>query len=127
MLDREFGAVSRTQKPMSLLMIDVDLFKDLNDAIGHVAGDEYLVRIANELYRKLPRATDFVARYGGKEFAAILPATDEAGAIVIAEKVRQGVADLKLRTCLRSPEQQAEEGQVDHLQACVQFAFAVLP
>jgi diguanylate cyclase (GGDEF)-like protein len=77
-------------------MIDVDLFKDLNDVSGHVKGDEYLVLIAKVLRCALPRASDFVARYGGEEFSAILPATDGAGALIAAERVRHGIADLKL-------------------------------
>ena len=93
---REFGTGIRTRHPVSLLMIDVDLFKDLNDAKGHVTGDEYLMRIAEALRFTLPRTSDFVARYGGEEFSAILPATDSAGAMIAAEKVRQGIADLKL-------------------------------
>ncbi len=96
MLDREFAAARRTKLPVSLLMIDVDHFKQLNDALGHVAGDEYLIRIAAALRLALPRATDFVARYGGEEFSAILPATDSTGAARTAERVRQGVADLGL-------------------------------
>lgn len=97
MLDREFAAVRRTRLPMSLLMIDVDHFKQLNDAMGHLAGDHYLVRIAAALRLALPRATDFVARYGGEEFTAILPATDSVGAGRIAERVRQSIVNLGLR------------------------------
>jgi diguanylate cyclase (GGDEF)-like protein len=96
-LNREFAISSRTQQPVSLLMIDVDMFKELNDTVGHVAGDEYLIQIAAALSRKLPRITDYVARYGGEEFAAILPATDQAGAMIVAETVRNGVAKLRLK------------------------------
>jgi diguanylate cyclase (GGDEF)-like protein len=78
------------------LMIDVDLFKSLNDARGHLAGDRYLVQIAGVLREALPRSSDLVARYGGEEFAVILPATDGAGAMIAAEKVRKAVADLRL-------------------------------
>jgi len=95
-LHREFAVTLRTQQPVSLLMIDVDLFKSLNDAKGHLAGDRYLVQIACVLQTALSRTTDFVARYGGEEFAAILPATDGIGATIAAEKVRKAVADLRL-------------------------------
>ena len=95
-LIREFATAIRTRHPVSLLMIDVDLFKDLNDVEGHVKGDEYLVRIADVLRFALPRSSDFVARYGGEEFSAILPATDSAGAMIAAEKVRHAIADLNL-------------------------------
>ena len=93
---REFALTQRTLRPLSLLMIDVDLFKGLNDAKGHVAGDEYLIRIATALQLVLTRSTDFVGRYGGEEFAAVLPATDKAGAMVAAEKLRNGIAGLGL-------------------------------
>ena len=93
---REFSLTQRTQRPVSLLMIDVDLFKGLNDARGHVVGDEYLIRIATALQVTLSRSTDFVARYGGEEFSAVLPATDKAGAMIAAEKLRKGIEGLSL-------------------------------
>jgi diguanylate cyclase (GGDEF)-like protein len=95
-LDREFALSSRTHLPVSLLMIDVDRFKELNDTMGHVVGDDYLIQIAAALCNKLPRFTDCVARYGGEEFAVILPATDGIGAMVAAERAREGVAELGL-------------------------------
>lgn len=95
-LHRECAGAHRTQQPVSLLMIDVDLFKELNDAKGHVAADECLILIATVLRDTLGRATDFVARYGGDEFTAILPTTDRAGALIAAEKVRKGVVALGL-------------------------------
>lgn len=96
MLDREFSIARRTKIPVSLLMIDVDHFKQINDTKGHQAGDEYLIRIATALRLTLPRVTDFVARYGGEEFSAILPATDGAGAVVAATRIQQGIANLHL-------------------------------
>jgi diguanylate cyclase (GGDEF)-like protein len=95
-LRREFAATMRNQQPLSLLMIDVDLFKNLNDSEGHLKGDEYLVQIAGVLGVALPRATDFVARYGGEEFAVILSATNRTGAMIAAEKARTAVAELEL-------------------------------
>jgi diguanylate cyclase (GGDEF)-like protein len=95
-LEREFAVALRTQKPISLLMIDVDFFKSLNDAKGHMTGDRYLVRIAGALRKALPRNSDLVARFGGEEFAVILPATEGAGAKIAGEKVRKAVADLRL-------------------------------
>jgi diguanylate cyclase (GGDEF)-like protein len=77
-------------------MIDVDLFKALNDIKGHLTGDQYLIQIATALHLNLTGSTDFVARYGGEEFCAILPATDSRGAWVAAEKLRKGVVDLGL-------------------------------
>jgi diguanylate cyclase (GGDEF)-like protein len=95
-LDREIAAARRTKLPVSLLMIDVDHFKEVNDEKGHQAGDEYLIRIAGALRAALPRATDFVARYGGEEFSVILAATDRDGAMKAANKLHQGIADLGL-------------------------------
>ena len=86
----------RNLVPVSLLMIDVDHFKQLNDAKGHPVGDSYLIQIAGALQRALPRETDSVARYGGEEFAAILPATDRAGAAEVAQKIHRGIAALRL-------------------------------
>lgn len=93
---REFALSQRTQRPVSILMIDVDLFKQLNDARGHLVGDEFLTKIATALRLNLTRSTDFVARYGGEEFSATLPATNGAGAMTAAEKLRKGVAALGL-------------------------------
>jgi diguanylate cyclase (GGDEF)-like protein len=95
-LVREFALTQRTRRPMSVLMIDVDKFKDLNDAKGHLIGDQYLIQIATALHVILTRSTDFVARYGGEEFSAVLPATDIEGALIAAEKLRRGVACLGL-------------------------------
>lgn len=93
---REFALTRRTHRPLSLLMIDVDFFKGLNDAKGHLVGDQYLIRIATALSLALTRSTDFIARYGGEEFSAILPATDRAGAMVAAEKLRRAIEGLAL-------------------------------
>jgi diguanylate cyclase (GGDEF)-like protein len=95
-LEREIVAARRTRLPVSLLMIDVDHFKQINDFHGHQVGDDYLVRIAGALKTALPRATDVVARYGGEEFSAILPATDKAGAMNAAARIHQCIADLAL-------------------------------
>ena len=95
-LNRELAAARRFKLPVSLLMIDVDHFKQVNDEDGHQAGDEYLSRIAGALRAALPRSTDFPARYGGDEFAVILPATNPAGATSTARKLHQAVADLHL-------------------------------
>ena len=95
-LHREFASAQRTKRPVSLLMIDVDHFKQINDMNGHLVGDDYLIHIADALRGALPRVTDFIARYGGEEFSAILPATDGAGAVKAAEKLRESIAGLRL-------------------------------
>jgi diguanylate cyclase (GGDEF)-like protein len=82
---------SRRQGALSLIMIDVDHFKLLNDNLGHQAGDACLRRLADVLTSVVRRETDIVARYGGEEFAIILPYTDAAGARALAEKLRTTV------------------------------------
>jgi len=89
--------------PLSALMIDVDHFKSINDESGHAAGDAVLGEVARILEGNL-RAEDFVARYGGEEFAALLPRTDRATAMAIAERMRIAVAeDAGLRNLARHP------------------------
>ncbi len=81
--------------PLSALMIDVDRFKAINDEGGHAVGDQVLSQVARVLEQNL-RAGDFVARYGGEEFAALLPTTDRATAMGIAERMRLAVAEDEL-------------------------------
>jgi len=80
----------------SLLSIDIDHFKALNDTQGHLKGDESLVAVSAELTRLCRRKLDLAARCGGEEFAMILPLTKSADAERIAETVRQAIADLKI-------------------------------
>ena len=86
-LDREWARTLRTQGCMSLLIIDVDHFKKFNDHFGHHVGDDCLRGVARSLSRAAPRAIDLVARYGGEEFAVILPDTDQAGAMHVADRI----------------------------------------
>lgn len=95
-LEREHSRVKRTNSPLSLLMIDVDYFKALNDSEGHQKGDEYLVLLATQLKRCCRRRMDTPARCGGEEFAIILADTDAAHALEFAESVRLAVAALGL-------------------------------
>jgi diguanylate cyclase (GGDEF)-like protein len=94
-LEVEWNRAVRMQQPMSLLMLDVDHFKRLNDEYGHRAGDERLVQIALALQACLMRSGDLLARYGGEEFAVILPATGRAGAERVAQRMSEAVRDLK--------------------------------
>ncbi len=87
-LIEEWGRATRTAKPVALLMLDVDLFKPFNDQYGHPAGDLCLRALANALTVTLRRPGDLTARFGGEEFAAILPETDLAGAMDTAERLR---------------------------------------
>jgi diguanylate cyclase (GGDEF)-like protein len=94
-LEDEFRRAKRNVSPISLIMIDVDYFKDYNDHYGHQRGDECLAKIAGKLGRMLHRSRDLVARYGGEEFAAILPDTEEDGALQVAELMRAEVEALR--------------------------------
>jgi diguanylate cyclase (GGDEF)-like protein len=79
-------------KPLSLVLFDIDHFKNVNDSYGHQAGDKVLTAVAKLLAGRL-RPTDVAARYGGEEFVLILPGTDKAGAAVVAERLRRSVAE----------------------------------
>ncbi len=95
-LSREWRRCLRSREPLSLLMGDVDFFKQFNDRYGHQAGDECLKTVAETLRGKLRRPADIVARYGGEEFAAILPDTGTEGAMLVAEAMRSAVQALGL-------------------------------
>lgn len=82
--------------PLSLIMADIDHFKDFNDTYGHQQGDECLKKVALALKETLNRPGDLVARYGGEEFAIILPNTDLSGALIVAEALRANIESLKI-------------------------------
>ncbi|MDD2545877.1 MAG: GGDEF domain-containing protein, partial [Burkholderiaceae bacterium] len=86
----EFQQMKRSAVPYALMMMDIDFFKQVNDTHGHPAGDEVLCHVARLLLASL-RETDFVGRVGGEEFMVLLPRTDLALAMVIAEKIRAAV------------------------------------
>ena len=92
----ECARLKRTGSAVSLVMLDVDHFKALNDSEGHQRGDEYLKLVGSELRRLAKRQIDLAARYGGEEFAVILPETDAAGASRVAESMRLAIARLQL-------------------------------
>ncbi|MFY1052863.1 diguanylate cyclase domain-containing protein [Ectopseudomonas khazarica] len=98
--DERFDAAraqaQREQKPLSLLMIDVDYFKRYNDQYGHLRGDQCLRDVAQALANTLNRPYDLVARFGGEEFAALLPDTDEAGARQVAERLQEAIKRLAI-------------------------------
>ncbi len=87
-LKMEWKRATRFRRPISLLMIDIDHFKDFNDTYGHLQGDRVLKGIADILSRNL-RELDTIARFGGEEFIVLLPDTDREGAMVVGEKLRQ--------------------------------------
>jgi len=94
-LQAEWQRALRQEQPLSLLMVDVDNFKQYNDAYGHLGGDECLQRIACAVASEM-RANDLVARYGGEEFAVILPNQSLKGAAIVAERIRCRVEQLHL-------------------------------
>lgn len=94
-LAREWKRTVRDGSQISLLILDLDHFKRFNDQYGHLAGDDCLRAVASAV-RGAVRASDCVARYGGEEITIILPATDTAGAVAAAEKVRSAVETLQL-------------------------------
>lgn len=92
----EWAHAQRSQMPLSLLMIDVDSFKNFNDTYGHLAGDDCLKQIAQLLKETLRRETDCVSRYGGEEFVVLLPDTNEKGGHIFAEHLREKIYDQKI-------------------------------
>jgi diguanylate cyclase (GGDEF)-like protein len=90
-LEEEFERSARFLEPFGLLLLDVDGFKPINDVYGHPAGDFVLVELARRL-QDVTRSVDVVARFGGEEFALILPRTPLEGAVLVAEKIRTAVA-----------------------------------
>lgn len=92
-LEREWGSAYRECRPLSLIMFDVDYFKDYNDQYGHPSGDECLKRVAQLLSSVAGRSRDLFARFGGEEFVMLLPETDAHNAVAVAEKCRQLVLD----------------------------------
>lgn len=93
-LEAELHRQHRTGAPLSLILLDIDYFKDYNDHRGHVAGDECLRRVGWLIRNVIHRSSDLPARYGGEEFAVILPETAAAGAVNLAELLREGIAAL---------------------------------
>ncbi len=91
-LRREFDRTCRNNEPVAVVMIDLDHFKKVNDTYGHPAGDEVLIELAKRMSDQM-RSYEYVGRYGGEEFLAVLAGCDLAGAIQQAERLRHAVAD----------------------------------
>lgn len=92
-LDEELQRSARSGQPLSVLMMDVDFFKQFNDQHGHSAGDDCLIKVARCI-RKHTRAEDIVSRYGGEEFLIVLINADANETLTVAEKLRQAIAEL---------------------------------
>ena len=94
-LERTLAQAGREHRPVALLMVDIDWFKRVNDTYGHLAGDAVLGAVAKCLQGGL-RGPDFIGRYGGEEFLALLPGTDANGARMVAEHLRARVEHLAM-------------------------------
>lgn len=95
-LEQEWGRSAREKEPLSLLILDVDKFKTYNDTYGHPQGDVLLQALAQVMTSTLKRPGDFAARIGGEEFAVLLPATDQHGALAVAEELRKNVEAMRV-------------------------------
>ncbi len=93
---KEWKQASRDNTPLSLLIIDIDYFKNYNDCYGHLEGDICLRKVAQALYEALLRPTDIIARYGGEEFTAILPNTGSEGAVRVARRMMDHILQLEI-------------------------------
>ena len=87
----EYRRSKRNLTPLSLIIIDIDHFKLVNDTHGHLAGDQCLVWLSSQLKNSLKRGSDMAFRYGGEEFCVILPDTDESGAVTLADSLRKNI------------------------------------
>ncbi|MDB9516866.1 diguanylate cyclase [Roseofilum reptotaenium CS-1145] len=95
-LEHEWRRLQREALPLSLILCDIDYFKQYNDTYGHIIGDCCLEQVAQALSSTLKRPADLIARYGGEEFAAILPNTPLKGAITVAEQMQQAIGNLNI-------------------------------
>lgn len=94
-LEREFARHTRYSNPASLVLFDIDHFKQLNDSYGHQAGDEVIRQVAG-VTRQMARDTDYAGRYGGEEFVVLLPDTPLTGAALFAERLRKAIEQLDI-------------------------------
>jgi len=115
-LDEEMERARRYGLVLTLLMVDLDHFKRVNDTHGHLVGDEVLREVSMIIQREV-RTVDIVARYGGEEFVVVLPETAEEGAVAFAERLRQRIAEHRIA---------GEEGE-DALSLTVSIGVATFP
>ncbi|WNG34512.1 diguanylate cyclase [Archangium violaceum] len=118
-LTEEFIRSTRYRSPLSLVMLDIDHFKKLNDNYGHPFGDEVLRTVARTVRGKL-REVDFVARYGGEEIIALLPETGPKEALGACERVREAIASLQL-------EHRAQDGTRQQVRCSASLGVASVP
>ena len=95
-LESEWLSARRTAQPLSLILLDIDFFKQFNDLYGHTAGDRCLTTVAQALARSIARPRDLVARFGGEEFVILLPETGETGVREVAERCQRLIEELQI-------------------------------
>ena len=95
-LEQEINLAQRHETPLSIIILDVDMFKRVNDTYGHIAGDAVLKRIAESM-TECARGSDVIYRYGGEEFVILLRNTDEPGATLLAERIRKAIESILLK------------------------------
>lgn len=95
-IEKECSGIRRPIAPLSLILADIDYFKNFNDTYGHLAGDDCLKKISRILTRTVQRSSDLVARYGGEEFCCLLPYSDHENAMFIANKIRENILAEKI-------------------------------
>ncbi len=95
-MQREWERMQRIRAPLSLIMCDVDFFKNYNDRYLHPIGDKCLIEVATAMRNTVRRTGDLVARYGGEEFAIVLPNTNALGAVSVAENIRSAIKNLQI-------------------------------
>jgi diguanylate cyclase (GGDEF)-like protein len=96
-MDNELSRARRYKKPFSLIMLDLDHFKKINDEYGHPVGDVVLKEVSKAIKNTI-RDSDIAARYGGEEFTAVLPETELGGAAILAERLRKAIEQLEIDT-----------------------------
>jgi diguanylate cyclase (GGDEF)-like protein len=129
----EYRRSRRNLTPLSLVIIDIDHFKKVNDTYGHLAGDECLIVVAACIKSCLRRSADISCRYGGEEFCLILPETDSQGALALAEELRESIASCQVSynntiisltiSCGVSTYLQQKDVQAEHLFAAADQAL----
>lgn len=95
-LETEWNRALRTSRPLALILLDLDYFKQFNDHYGHAEGDACLIQVAGALGRAVKRPGDLAARYGGEEFVILLPETTSTGAITVASDVQSRIGELAI-------------------------------
>jgi len=95
-IERELRTAFRADRPLSLIMLDIDYFKHYNDHYGHLMGDDCLKKVAQTLESSLCRSADMIFRYGGEEFACLLPETNAAGAMAVAHRMLDVIQTLNI-------------------------------